>query len=677
MQTEIVLYIVIAGIIAFLLARFQYLNKQKSVSKRYMLFIFLRCIAIFAILLLIINPTFNKTSFSIEKPNLVLAIDNSSSIKYLGHENGATTLINELRNNSSLNEKFDLNIYSFGKDLKSSDSITFSENQTNISQAFEQLSQVYYQSIAPTLLLTDGNQTYGNDYEMYAKTYNQPIFPIILGDTITYIDLKIQQLNVNKYTFLNNKFPVEAILNYTGTKTINTRFQLKFNDKVIHEQPISFSKNENSKIINITLPANKVGVLNLEASIQPLENERNKINNSKKFAIEVLSQKTKIAIISDIAHPDIGAFKKSLESNEQRLIEILEPNSDLANLTDFQLYILYQPNRKFDKVIEFIKSQKQNALFVVGSKTDLNFLNRISKNYSFDITNQYENYQAELNTNYAPFLIDDIDFQSFPPLYSNYGDVNFIRPVESILNKTINGLSLNTPLLATIEDNGIREAIFLGENIWQWRAQSYLNEDSFELFDKFLGKVIQYLASNTLKSRLNIDYQSFYDGNSNLIIKAEYFDKNYAFDNRETLTITVVDEQTKEKKVFPLVLKYNYYQVDLSNLPASKYSFKIETSGSKISKTGSFTVLDFNVEQQFINANVNKLKKLATNSEGKEYFISGTNTLVEDLLIDSRFVPIQKSNKKDIPLIDWKYLLAIIALALGAEWFLRKYHGLI
>jgi hypothetical protein len=30
-----------------------------------------------------------------------------------------------------------------------------------------------------------------------------------------------------------------------------------------------------------------------------------------------------------------------------------------------------------------------------------------------------------------------------------------------------------------------------------------------------------------------------------------------------------------------------------------------------------------------------------------------------------------------VPLIDWKYLLAIIALALAAEWFIRKYNGLI
>ena len=44
----------------------------------------------------------------------------------------------------------------------------------------------------------------------------QVVFPLILGDSIVNTDLKIQQINVNKYTYLNNKFPVEIIASYTG-----------------------------------------------------------------------------------------------------------------------------------------------------------------------------------------------------------------------------------------------------------------------------------------------------------------------------------------------------------------------------------------------------------------------------------------------------------------------------
>lgn len=677
MQTETLIYIIIAGFVALFLALYQYFNKKKSMSKLNMLFAFLRFITFYAVILLLVNPSFTQLNIYIEKPNLVVAVDNSSSIKHLNHENEVSVLIDNLKANSDLKDRFNLNIYTFGDGLKDSDSITFSENQTNISDVFKQLTQVYSNSIAPTLLITDGNQTYGNDYEMTAQNYNQPIFPLILGDTVTYTDLKIKQLNVNKYAFLNNKFPLEVILVYNGNKEVKSNFQIKQGAKVIHSQPISFSKENNSRIINFALPANKIGIMNLEVLVTPLENEKNKINNLKNFAIEVISQKTKIAIISDVIHPDVGSIKKSIESNEQREVELLKPNVEISKLNDFQLFIIYQPNNKFNKIIEFIKSQKRNVFVVVGTKTDLNFLNNIYENYTFDITNQSENYQAEMNTNYSPFLLNDINIESMPPLMSNYGDVRFMKPVESILTKTINGTRINEPLLATMEGAGTREAILLGENIWQWRAQSFLNEKSFEPFDNFVGELIQYLASNQLRSRLNIDYQSFYDGNTGVIIKAEFFDKNYVFDAREVLMITVVDDLSNQKRTFPLILKNNYYQVNLSNLPASKYSFNIKATNDPMSKSGNFQILDFNVEQQFLNADVTKLSKLATNSKGKNYFISDTSTLVDDLLNDSRFVPIQKSNRKEIPLVDWKYLLAVLILSLSLEWFLRKYNGLI
>jgi hypothetical protein len=87
--------------------------------------------------------------------------------------------------------------------------------------------------------------------------------------------------------------------------------------------------------------------------------------------------------------------------------------------------------------------------------------------------------------------------------------------------------------------------------------------------------------------------------------------------------------------------------------------------------------LDYNVEQQFLNADVTRLQQLATNSEGMAYFMDNIKGLPNDLISDSRFSTIQKSNKNVVPLIDWKILLAIIAICLALEWFIRKYNGLI
>ena len=90
-----------------------------------------------------------------------------------------------------------------------------------------------------------------------------------------------------------------------------------------------------------------------------------------------------------------------------------------------------------------------------------------------------------------------------------------------------------------------------------------------------------------------------------------------------------------------------------------------------------FTILDFNVEQQFLNADVGKLQRIAKNTDGSSYFISESNALIQALIESNNFQNIERSEQKVVPLIDWKYLLGLIVLALSAEWFIRKYNGLI
>ncbi|MBD0822759.1 VWA domain-containing protein [Aestuariibaculum marinum] len=677
MSSETLVYIIISGIAALLIAGFQYYKNKKGMSKLNMLFLFLRFTTIFSILLLLINPKFEQVVLSVEKPNLVIAIDNSASVEYLGHDEEVKTLFNQIKNNSKLSDKFNLSVYNFGNRLNPSDSLSFNEKETNISNVFSQLSEIYKQSTAPTILITDGNQTYGNNYEFDYMNYKQPIYPVVLGDTITYTDLKIQQLNVNKYAYLKNKFPVETILVYNGNGSVKSDFSVTRGSAVVYSETVNFSKENNSKIIKFTLPANQVGVQAYNATLKSLDSEKNKINNSKNFAVEVIDQKTKVAIVSDIVHPDLGALKKSIESNEQRSVSLFNPNSILDEINDFQLIILYQPNTKFKELIEQLDAENKNRFVIVGPKTDIEFLNNITKSYEFEITYNTEDYQAVLDKNYTPFLVDDISFETFPPLHSYYSSLITLVPFETILQKNLNGIDVGEPLLGTFETQGRREALLLGENIWQWRAQSYVESKSFNGFDNFFNKLIQYLASNKLKSRLNVDYQSFYNGSGGVIITAEYFDKNYVFDERETLNITVINKESNESKTFPLILKGNNYEVNLSSLPPSEYTFTVEAEEANISKSGSFTILEYNVEQQFLNADVTKLQNLATNSSGKAYFIADTNDLVNDLLSDSRYSAIQKSHKNSLPLIDWKYLLIIIALSLSAEWFLRKYNGLI
>ena len=677
MHTETILYIIISGIIALFIALFQYKYKVKQLSKSDITLMVLRFVSVFSLLLLLINPKFESDSVYLEKPNLVVAVDNSSSVSYLNQDQYALDFLDNLKSHQDINKKFNVQFYTFGNHVKQSDSISFTENQTQLDQVFREFNQIYKQTVSPTILLSDGNQTMGSDYKFSAAKYKQPIYSVILGDSTVYSDLKIQQLNVNKYAYLKNKFPVEVILVYHGDETVSSVFKIMNGASVLYSEKVNFTKGNNSQILNFYLPANQVGVQTYKARIEPLDKEKNTVNNQKEFAVEVIDQKTNVALVSDIIHPDLGALKKSIETNEQRQVKILKPSEYLNQLHNFQLLILYQPNNSFNKVFEHIASANSNYFLIAGTQTNWRYLNGLNLNVTYDITNQTQDYQAVLNTEFSNFIIEDLDFETFPPLNSSFGEAQFKTPFQTILYKKVGNYTTENGLLVTLEHNGRREAILFGENIWQWRAQSYLNDESFNNFDNFTGKLVQYLASTEKKTRLSLDYNSFYEGNSSVILKAQFFNKNYEFDAKESLSIKVINKASKETKDFPLILKNTFYQADLSNLPASDYSFTVSAVHENISKSGSFKILDYNIEQQFLNADVSKLQQIAETSKGKSYFVRDSKGLLEDILQDGRYKPIQKTHKNVVPLIDWKYLLLVILLSLTIEWFIRKYNGLI
>ncbi|WP_347925852.1 VWA domain-containing protein [Pontimicrobium sp. SW4] len=676
MSGSTIIYIILAGIAALLLALFQYIYKSKK-RKLNPVFSFLRFITIFSILLLIINPKFEKVILFNEKPNLVIVVDDSESVKHLEQDKNVNDLLTLIKSNKELNDKFNLDVYSFGSEFQKLDSLSFNQSQTNYTSVFSNLQQIYKQSNSPTVLITDGNQTLGRDFEFSSKQYKQPIFPIILGDTITYSDLKIQQLNVNKYAYLKNKFPVEVIAVYNGNTPVSSTFTIKKGNTTVYSTNLQFSKANNSQTLDITLPSNMVGINSYVASLSPLSTEKNIVNNYKPFALEVIDQKTNVAIVTTISHPDIGGLKKAIESNEQRSVSIVSPSDYANNKDDYQMVILYQPNSKFQSVFESLDADGKNRFIITGINTDWVFLNSIQNVFQQKITAQEESFQAIYNDNFNTFLPGDLVFDNLPPLESEFGNVEFNIPVETLLFKSINSNMIEEPLMATYENVGQRGVLLFGEGIWRWRSQSYLDNNSFNQFDDFIGKIVQYVASNKQRNRLNVNYESFYNGSDNIKITAQFFNKNYEFDAAASLEMVIKNIETDIATVIPFTLQQNNYEVNLDNFPPGDYDFTVRANRGEVAFSGRTRILDYNVEKQFLNANVSKLERIANNSNGTSYFIVDTSLLIDNLTNDSRFVTIQKSNKNVVPLIDFKYLLGLIVLSLGIEWFLRKYNGLI
>lgn len=675
MTTNTILLILLSLGIAFAVSFYQYLYKAKSRSKVTLLLAFLRFFSVFALLLLLINPIISRKTIETIKTPLPIVIDNSASMADLKSDKEALALFEKLKDNSALNEKFDIQTYQFDEDFLPADTIDFKGKQSNLDVVAKNLKNIYKNQTFPTVLISDGNQTSGEDYVFGFNPANK-LFPLVVGDTTSYLDLKVAQLNVNKYAFHKNKYPVEVFLNYAGTKSLNATFKITQGNTVLNEQTVAFSPSKKSATLNVLLPADKIGLQLLKASVSSKEQEKNTYNNTKNFAVEVIDQKTEIALIADMVHPDLGAVKRSIESNAQRKVTIVKPNQ-INNLENYNVLILYQPTVAFKSVFEKNENAKINTWIITGNDTDFNFLNQNQSQFSFKMSSQKEDYLASFETQFNLFALDNIGFEQFPPLENPFGTITANGNSIVLLSSTIRNIPTNQPLLAFSEAQGKRSAYLFGENIWKWRADNYLNQKDFVDFDVFLDKTIQFLASNNARKSLVVNHERFYNSGEAIEIKAQYFNKNYELDEKARLTIALTNTKTKQVKNYDLLRTSNAFQVNLDGLAAGNYKFSVKELNSNATYSGGFEVLDFDIEKQFVNPDWNKLNQLASQTQGKAYLANQVEALVKQLTEDVSYKAVQKTITKKSPLIDSIWLLILLATALASEWFVRKYNGLL
>ena len=670
-----ILYIIGSGIIALLLALFQYIYKSDRNNIKWYLAI-LRFITIFLLLLLIVNPKFDKEVIKIIKPKLVLAVDNSQSIKYLNKDSLTKFLMQTILGSSKITEKFDTITYTFGEQLNQSSVVNFKDEKTNINQALQDIQVIYEPQISPIVLISDGNQTTGRNYVNSSKTFNQAIFPLVLGDTISETDLKIQNINNNKYTYLENKFPVEIICSYVGNEPILSDLVISSQDNIVFKEQLNFSTRYNSKIITPLIKSSKVGRQSYKVYLKPIQNEKNILNNLKNFSIETIDEYSKIALVSTMSHPDLGALKTSIETNKQRSVDILRPDEYILSKNTYRVIILYQPNIKFERVFELIKQMNNNTLIVAGISTDWTFLNKIQSDFNKKSTNQTTLVQAQINTEFTSFDINDYNFNSYPPLNTDLGEISINTKFETLLDRSKNN-NISSPLWFTYENTKSRNSLVLAEGLWKWRMHSFIQESDFKKFDSFISKIIQYLDIKKQNNRLVVNYESIYDGNQDLSIKAQYYNKNYELDLNAEINIKFKNNISGDLIELPMNINNYFHEIDLNVLDSGSYSFEVNVNNEVHNKTGMFEILEPNIEKQLINANINDLKQLSKNTNAKLFLDSQVNQLIEELIADNRFYSKQKITKKSVYLLDITFILFILFVSLFLEWLIRKYNGLI
>lgn len=656
------------------LVYFQYFYRSEKFPAKWVMSI-LRFIGIFVICFLVFGPKIEKEEFVITKQPLVFLYDNSASIDQKSLQNDILRVRDYFNGETDLEKRFGIFRYSFGASLNRNDSLLFNEEISDLHGAIEAVNKSYPKEKPVVVLVSDGNQTGRRHYanQNYSRTR---IFPIVVGDTSRIQDIQINQVNLNRFTFSGNQYPIEILYSYYTNEPIKTEILLRDNGNLVMRQVLQLEKGYKSGSLSVNVLAKQPGLHELSTQIIPLPNEKNTKNNSLSAAIEVVDERFKIGVISNSSHPDIGALKRSIESNQQREFKFFSPKEAINSSWDADILVFIDPDSSFETVFTSSAFNRIPHLILAGSRTDWDYLNQLQKDYKFDKSDFTEYFIPEWNPDFSFYQFSYSDVMDFPPLEGSMGNLLVSAENQSVLFKNIGGLKTTQPLISLIKSD-VRKGLILGKGLWKWRLENYRQRGNFEFFDDFISKIFLFLSEKGKPGRLSLEYKPIFDNPSSATIRVRYFDESLNFDPNKEVLLELIDSTGANLPRIRLTPTKRYYEADLRHLPPGLFQFKMRVSGTDFNESGSFKIQPFRLEALSSGSDGKHLNELAMNNFGKLYLPDQVEALKDTLLKSDEFRPIQKNNMKVVSLIDIKWLLGILFLAFSVEWIIRKYHGLI
>jgi hypothetical protein len=652
------------------------------------LMIVFRFTVVSIIAFLLLSPFLQSTEKTIEKPIIIIARDNSESIilnKDSAFYQGAfqqqmKALTNKLASQFTIKELcFDATTFNAAH-------CSYKGKATDFSELFSHISKKYANyNLGAVVIASDGiyNRGASPTFAADAKEVKAPIYTIALGDTIAPRDLAITAVKHNQISFEADVVPVEIQCKAFHLKNETATLKVKEGDTEIFSKTFSFSNNDQFLTIPIELKPGKAGIHHYRIEITHITNEITYANNSKDFVIDVLKNKQKILIVYNSPNPDIGALKRSLETNANYLIDEKSiEESNTIKVSDYNLVILSQLPSKINAATQLLQSlltENIPLLLLCGTQTDLQKINALFPGFvSVTRTMAFDESQMKITPSFPLFELDD-DEKSFleqcAPLTVPFANFNTSNATV-FANQKINSIVTEKPLLVFLNHNETKTAVLLGEGLWKWRLSAYKSSGNFMLFDNFIAKIASYLALNFKKTKFITTAARIFQENEAIIVDAELYNDSYELINVPEIAVEIINKKGNHYP-FTFSKTAKAYTLNAGIFPKGDYSFiaSVKQGDKTLTSLGAFTVLPLNIESENVVAKHNELFALSENHGGKMFLPSEIDKLADDLLKNTDIKAISHFDKAMKELVDFPLLFLFLLALISTEWFLRKYHG--
>ena len=664
-------------------------NKKQHYGKSLTILLFiLRCLCTSLLVILFFNPFFKIKKTTTEKSTIIIAQDNSTSLILTKdssfYKSKYPLLLDSLTN--KLCEKHTVDKYIFGNETRDFDSIDYNDYYTDISNVLKTFKRNYYKkNVGAVILLSDGicNKSYSPEQDI--ESYPFPIYTVTLGDTTNYPDLYIKDIFYNKTAPSQTTIPIRLIANANNCRNEAMNIKVLVNNEIFEEKEILVNSNHFSNTIDFNIESGEEGVKQIDVIINNIKGEVSTNNNSKRIFIDVIDKQHKALFYAKSPHPDLGSLRNILGDNFES--DMIFSGEELPDFKNYDIIILHQiPYLGMENQAELSKQLKENDIipvfFVIGENTDLEAFNAIQSSIELrkGAVNSILDIKADYNNTFGTFNIDNelIDaINIFPPLSLPHLEFTYKTNHDVMLHMNIKDVPTQSPLMSfSTDENGRKNAFLFGTGIWRWKLYDFHNNNEYDNFEELFSKSVKYLLTEKDKE-LIINHKDEYLNNETIVFTADLKNPSQELTNEPDLRMRIIDKHSKKTYDYDFSRQNKSYRLDINSLPEGIYSFTAEAKlgNNTHSEAGSFSVTSIGAEAQDLVANSQRMKLLASLTNGKNFNVNEMNQLIESIDNDDRITSITREETNYQDLINMKLIFFVILSLVSIEWFLRKMFG--
>ena len=690
-----------------------------------------RLLATVALLLCCFRPQMAFERIIVTKSGLIILADNSKSMRIADTGDPRFEEVRGTLNKfvPTLNKDFRVHLYNFSSatthlmhGLEDLEGIEPDGLATNIRRSIIQsVNEHKREPLAGVILFTDGIDNSGQSLTRNLEALQTRVFPVGVGSKLqlnkNFRDIVVTRLEGPKYAIVNNACELVVYLRNAGfANNVVTMRLVTAGGDVLVEKEIALGESGQEQREALSITPKEMGKLYVEATVPTQPAEKIPENNTQNLILSVISPKIRVLYVQGTVRPEYKWLFRALQRDanievlslvrvagsrfvQQGKVEEIELAGfprDKKTLEVFDVVIISDLDATFlreelPNVVEVVREGKGFAMLggdnsfgpggyaatpvaeILPVKVGTRDMEKVAELFDLEVT--AEGAHHPIFSGIAEAFIS-VERRPDYPIRQLRGFVEVLgaQPTATVLatHPQRNAGNDKLPVLAVQPFGKGRVAAFTAYSTARWRRRE-------NVYLAFWGQLIRWLAQREIEEKgaekgvIASSDKSSYEPGDRVRIFAQVRNEEGALTNRANVTAEVRPPSGRADSLAMIYTPPADGNYELSFEPSESGKYEITVAALEKTQTLGETTVAFqvgrpNLEFEELDLNDDGLRKIASVTGGRYFYLSNVNQLLLELVAK------QEENR----VTDYRKLYNLPALffifvgLLTLEWILRK-----